>query len=208
MLTTTELIIAANTQVNLRTDHISQPGSSPTDRFVGGPLTHSHTTKLAPPLYETQVRLETPDEVDPMHDDDYPYWDRAADFDHHNSLHVPPPFETQASSLDASHAAGLQLDRPWHITVTRWKWDMSCEDGRHVTAIQFADDLLVGDAQYQDVRHLAAILTTAMTLRQEGTTNEADAEQVRNRPTACDSPITCYRDHRTHPAAVHSTLHA
>ena len=35
MLTTTELIIAANTQVNLRTDHISQPGSSPTDRFVG-----------------------------------------------------------------------------------------------------------------------------------------------------------------------------
>ncbi len=119
MLTTTELIIAANTQVNLRTDHISQPGSSPTDRFVGGPLTYSHTTKLAPPLYETQVSLDTSDEVDPMLDDDYPYWDRAADSDHHTALHAPPPFETEASSLDVSHVAGHQLDKPWHITVTR-----------------------------------------------------------------------------------------
>ena len=202
MLTTTELIIAANTQVNLRTDHISQPGSSPTHRFVGGPSTCSHTTKLAPTprhtphLYDTQVRHETSDdthepqqkaqttpvlrqpylptrvqqEVDPVHDEDYPYWDRAADPDHYTSLYTPPPFETQASSLDVPHAA--EHHRPWHITVTRWKWDMSCEDGKHVTAIQFADDLLVNDAQHQDVRHLAAILTTAMTLRQGGTTYE------------------------------------
>ena len=107
-----------------------------------------------------------------MHDDDYPYWDRAADIDHYTSLHTPPPFETQASSLDVPHVAEPQADRPWHITVTRWRWDMTCEDGKQLTAIQFADDLLVSDAQRQDVRHLAAILTTAMTLRQGGTTCE------------------------------------
>jgi hypothetical protein len=157
MLTTTELIIAANIQVNLRTDHITQPGSSPTDRFVGGPSTYSHTTKLAPPLYETQVRLGTSDEVDPMHDDDYPYWDRAADSDQHTSLHAPPPFETQASSLDVPHVAAHQPGSPSNINIT---------------AIQFVDDLLVNDAQHQYVRHLAAILTTAMTLRRRGTTYE------------------------------------
>jgi hypothetical protein len=157
MLTTTELIIAANIQVNLRTDHITQPGTSPTDRFVGGPSTYSHTTKLAPPLYETQVRLGTSDEVDPMQDDDYPYWDRAADSDQHTSLHAPPTFETQASSLDVPHVAAHQPGSPRNTNVT---------------ALQFVDDLLVNDAQYQYVRHLAAVLTTAMKLRRSGTTYE------------------------------------
>jgi hypothetical protein len=191
MLTTTELITAANTQVNLRTDHVSQPGSSPTDRFVAGPSTYSHTTKLAPTPrhtqspYRTQVRSETSDDthdlqpraqtvpvprqthlpthvqrgVDPTHDDDYPHWDRAADTDHYTSLQAPPPFETQASSLDVPHVAEHQAD-------------MSCEDGKQLIAIQFADDLLVSEAQRQDVRHLAAILTTAMKLRRRGTTYE------------------------------------
>jgi len=74
ILTVTQLITAANTHVNLLTDHVGEPGSSPTDRYTRGPPTK--------------------------------------------------------------------------------------------------DNLLVSDAQHQDVRHIAAILTTAMTLRQGGTTYE------------------------------------
>jgi hypothetical protein len=187
-ITTTELITAANTQVNLRTDHVSQPGSSPTDRFVAGPTTYSHTTKLAPTPrhtqspYRTQVLSETSDdnhdlrsraqtvpvprhthlpthvrrEVDTTDNDDYPYWDRAADTDHYTSLQAPPPFETQAFSLDVPHVAEHQAD-------------MSGEDGEQPIAILFADDLLVTDAY---VRHLAAILTNAMKSRRLGMTYE------------------------------------
>jgi hypothetical protein len=43
-LTVTQLITAANAHVNLLTDHVGYPGSSPTDRYRRGPPTNDNTT--------------------------------------------------------------------------------------------------------------------------------------------------------------------
>jgi hypothetical protein len=154
-------------------------------------------------------------EVNPVHDDDYPYWDREADIVrdtlrdsgteatrsrlseptqlcHHDSptdvdlmpcdTEVPRPREnTEATpmtvpplSIDAigsndayrarlnvPHTAGPQADSHCHTTIERWRWHMTCDDGTQLTAIQFADDLLVSDAHHPEIQYLATILRMA-----------------------------------------------
>jgi hypothetical protein len=193
MLTTMQLITAANTQVNLLTDHVSQPGSSPTDRFIGGPLTTpAHTPGYTMSPLGTQIRGETSHgthdlhhrahadaaiaiqhlpthgqrEVNPVHDDDYPYWGRAADIAHytacdiHNTQSCHRDTEQHRSSLPATHIVAPQADRHRHTTIMQWRWHMTCEDGEQLTAMQFADDLLVSHAHRPDTLHLSAVLRT------------------------------------------------
>jgi hypothetical protein len=186
MLTIMQLITAANTQVNLLTDRVSQPGSSPADRFIAGPLTKpAHTPGYTMSPLGTQIRGETSHdthdlhhqaradaaiasqhlpthgrrEVNPVHDDDYPYWGRAADIAHYTARDTSDT-EQHRSSLPATHIVAPQANRHRHTTIMQWRWHMTCEDGEQLTAMQFADDLLVSHAHRPDTLHLAAVLHT------------------------------------------------
>jgi gamma-glutamyl-gamma-aminobutyrate hydrolase PuuD len=75
-------------------------------------------------------------------------------------IHAIGYTDSDRASLDVPHVAEPQADRHWHTTIMRWRWHMTCEDGTQLTAIQFADDLLVSDAHHQDIQHLAAVLRT------------------------------------------------
>jgi hypothetical protein len=67
--------------------------------------------------------------------------------------------------LEVSQAAGPQADSHCHATIERWRWHMTCDDGTQLTAIQFADDLLVSDAHHPEIQHLIAVLRIAATAR-------------------------------------------
>jgi hypothetical protein len=59
---------------------------------------------------------------------------------------------------DDSLVTSVHQQKP--STSRRWTWHMTCDDGTQLTAIQFADDLLVSDAHHQDIELLAAALRT------------------------------------------------
>jgi hypothetical protein len=63
--------------------------------------------------------------------------------------------------LDVSHTAGSQADSHCHATTERWRWHMTCDDGTQLTAIQFADDLLVSDIHHPEIQGLIAVLRIA-----------------------------------------------
>jgi hypothetical protein len=199
------------------TELVHAPGYtlSPVESQVRrGPSDATHDPQsrapTAPALGQPYLPTHVHREVNPAHDDDYPYWDRDADIarDTHaeaTRFHLSEPIQlchcdsltdddqmpcdTEVSrprekkeatlmtgtllpsdamgyndanraSLDASHTARHQADCHCHTTIERWRWDMTCDDGTQLTAIQLADDLIVSDAHHQDIQHLAAALST------------------------------------------------
>jgi hypothetical protein len=166
----------------------------------------------APALGQLYLPTHVQREVNPVHDDDYPYWDREADIvrdtlrgtdteatcshqseptqlchydsitdddqrpcytevsrprDNNEATLMTVPLlsidgigytDADRASLDVPHTAGHQADSHCHTTIERWRWHMTCNDGTQLTAIQFADDLLVSDAHHTDIQHLAAVL--------------------------------------------------
>jgi hypothetical protein len=69
--------------------------------------------------------------------------------------------DADRARLDVPHTAGPQADSHCHTTIERWRWHMTCDDGTQLTAIQFADDLLVSDAHHPEIQHLVAVLRIA-----------------------------------------------